>query len=406
MLAKSTTPIKTIRPPSSQSGGLTPLGPEQDVPLLSHLSDTQTLESTKVENTLKSTEVDSFLENMFSRQDNLPSLTDQARDQLLRLQEAVKTQNGELIQTEIAHFQSDGTVQDDLQKAMLKMKEYDAILKLRTAAARVLKMDRIARESQLGTPVSSTPLSYHNTLSDDEDDQLELKSWHSAEPHTFITEPALTTREKVGRQKLDAPKSVLKETTGYKQGDFIARNKALGVNARFYDALTQEESQRINQILEMEDLFEEDDVSDTASTHSVRPLTTMTQGFMPTGEELTKLQEIDTRLSELIPQNEWDRKSLIWSPETASGLQTPITCWDRSNLSSSKTFRSTSRDVNQVMIDTRISTSEKMYLDEKPTIEKIDSQLELLKEEDNMATREEIDKLLMGLKEQIVQDLT
>jgi hypothetical protein len=41
--------------------------------------------------------------------------------------------------------------------------------------------------------------------------------------------------------------------SGYKQGDFLERNRVLGKEARFYHALTEEETYRIKVILDIPD---------------------------------------------------------------------------------------------------------------------------------------------------------
>lgn len=52
--------------------------------------------------------------------------------------------------------------------------------------------------------------------------------------------------------------------SGYKQGDFIARNKVLGKEARYYDALTETEQARIDAILDMDDLFDDEIISEVS----------------------------------------------------------------------------------------------------------------------------------------------
>ena len=95
---------------------------------------------------------------------------------------------------------------------------------------------------------------------EDDDIEFELKSWHSADPGTFITEPKLNARAAVGKQALEqAQQSIQSKVTGYTPGNFIERNKALGPDARYYFALTKEESARIDQILSMENLFDEEE---------------------------------------------------------------------------------------------------------------------------------------------------
>jgi hypothetical protein len=103
--------------------------------------------------------------------------------------------------------------------------------------ARQLKSERIQRDSMNSTPIIDiAQLSYHNTLSDDdEDDIFELKSWNSNQLQTFITEPKLT-RISIKESVNVKPSSstlmfnnldVENEMKGYKLGDFISRNKVV-----------------------------------------------------------------------------------------------------------------------------------------------------------------------------------
>lgn len=172
----------------------------------------------------------------------------------------------------------------DIQQGLDRIRDYDDILRLKLAVvskliktARSLKLDRL---SQVSTPTIGSPFVYHDTLSDEDDDSFELKSWHSGEVKTFITEPKLSARKAIGRQALDMkakgqnssndPKEGKKELKSYKQGDFIARNKVLGPEARFYDALTEEELDRVDSILAMEDLFLQDLSDVTLDLHRLR----------------------------------------------------------------------------------------------------------------------------------------
>ena len=120
-----------------------------------------------------------------------------------------------------------------------KIQELDKILKEKTQVAKSLKKSRLERDSGVS-----------DTTSDDEDDMDELKSIHSMDTRTFITEPKMGARSKdnpppplstapsvtripIGKQALEA-KTTHAEAKTYKPGDFIQRNIALGPESRYY----------------------------------------------------------------------------------------------------------------------------------------------------------------------------
>ncbi len=183
-------------------------------------------------------------------------------------------------------------------KGLLRIKEFDSLLREKNEVpkfskflflnqtARELKKERLKRDSRTGTPNSSsgfsTPPSYHNILSDEEEDNhLELRSIHSEENPVFLTEPTFKkanaivrdTRLLVGKQILGLSSSKKK---GYIQGDFIGRNIAvisnfslsfqLGPDARFYHALTEDEKIRVENIIKETIL---DDSIDREVAHTI-----------------------------------------------------------------------------------------------------------------------------------------
>nr|KAJ3419708.1 hypothetical protein HK105_006599 [Polyrhizophydium stewartii] len=246
-------------------------------------------------------EIDGFLKSILQRQEEIKSV-----------KEAENTEEERKLNYKI-------------QQGLIKIKELDVILGEKIFAARTLKKERILRESASGTPQISTgarPLSYHDTLSDEEmdDEDFELRSVHSVDRDTFITEPKLLLRAKIGRQALDSsskkrqndPKTAdAPPKKGYKQGDFIGRNIALGPDARYYSAMTEEEMDRVNRLLDEDD--EDDSLnqsrgdgscapSDTEppgqpplsiSSGGSRPMSTASSGFMPIPSDLAHLRTID-----------------------------------------------------------------------------------------------------------------
>ncbi len=73
----------------------------------------------------------------------------------------------------------------------------------KTKVAKDLKHDRIHRESGFSTPADSVSGSVRGSEDDVDLDDLELKSIHSLDTRTFITEPKMGARLKVGRDALN-----------------------------------------------------------------------------------------------------------------------------------------------------------------------------------------------------------
>jgi hypothetical protein len=86
----------------------------------------------------------------------------------------------------------------------------------------------------------------------------------------------------------------------------------------------------------------------------------------------------------LIPQEEWETKSIIWTPVNSgavTGTQTPmpLAAWPPHTPSmSTRGILFSYSGVDEVMHDTHILNSEKLYMNEKPKLESLDSQLELM----------------------------
>ncbi len=124
-------------------------------------------------------------------------------------------------------------------EGLLRIKEYDEVLAAKTLVrflthdqtAKELKRERISRNSLAGTPDIIEGFGFHDILSDEEDDEIELRSVQS-DHHvaTFITEPKFN-RIHVGRQSLDKATTRRRQDqekkTSYEQGDFITRNIAV-----------------------------------------------------------------------------------------------------------------------------------------------------------------------------------
>lgn len=92
---------------------------------------------------------------------------------------------------------------------------------MRKQVAKDLKHDRIHRESGISTPADSvsgreSQVSGEHAQGDDDDDMddLELKSIHSLDTRTFITEPKIGARVKVGRDALNEKSDIFYISNG------------------------------------------------------------------------------------------------------------------------------------------------------------------------------------------------
>jgi hypothetical protein len=85
--------------------------------------------------------------------------------------------------------------------------------------------------------------------------------------------------------------------------------------------MSQVECIRVESILDNPD-FDDDASEDHASTFD-RPQSAFT-GFYPEPKDLTRLEEIDKELQKIVPESDWETKSLVWSSAMPSGATTPL----------------------------------------------------------------------------------
>ncbi|KAI8896961.1 hypothetical protein BC833DRAFT_595371, partial [Globomyces pollinis-pini] len=339
-----------------------------------------------------------FLSDMIKRTQNLKSM--ESDFQVKRLKSAVESSNTSIIHSELELLDPDekketpeeARIRQKILSGLLKIKQFDELINQKTKVARHIKKERIQRESQRGTP--ELKAMYHNTLSDDDEDldALELRSVDSAELITFLTEPKFN-RIKIGKEAMLNCSTRIRRTSpkkvDYKQGDFISRNIVLGGDARFYHALTQNEIERINRILDNDSLENDSDGIYPDDKQVVQ------HPFTPNFEDLHKLVKIDSKLSELLPESEWDNKSLVWS---ASGYQTPIKSWPPTpNIA----WKSKSRDIETAMNDKDLFN--KSFNERR--IDEIDQRLMELQNipDDQQPCEEKIQELLHSIRSQITE---
>ncbi|KAJ3274004.1 Rho GTPase-activating protein 15 [Terramyces sp. JEL0728] len=296
-------------------------------------------------------------------------------------------------------------IRQKLYTGLLKIKEYDIQLKQKstvteiiTKAARSLKKERLERESLTGTPESmlSEP-SYHNTLSDEEDDdEFELKSLTSEDLVTFLTEPKFK-RISIGKEALLAARIKSKpKVTRYKQGDFIGRNIALGADARYYHAMTEEEMKRVDTLVETEEYDEEEQLQ------SRYDRIINTTAFTPDVSDLEKLNEIEGILRKITPQSALET-DFLWTPEGTSGMRTPTLI----SRSKSQLIRARSeKELETIIMDTGISNSINEIFENPKRLEEIDQKLNELRSmpDNDVLSREEIDSLVYSLTREHTQN--
>ncbi|TPX60409.1 hypothetical protein PhCBS80983_g01782 [Powellomyces hirtus] len=460
--SRAGTPVKNIRRNSSRSdGGLTPL-PDEEVPTIlltsGRASPATSTTSTQPDRQLASSvghwtdgptgesehddgeETRQLISEMSQRRRDFDQTENDVRA-TLRLFEKMEKEEGRMeVGAAVAQSAEPAVSQNELPDGpqqhgqteqpdpkvlagLQRIQELDNILRQKNSVARSLKRERLSRESSAAGRGSTTTYQESACSDSDEEDStssvdLELRSVHSMETRTFITEPKLGTRVKIGIQALrdatggsDAARSAedvglhqppLKKK-GYKQGDFIQRNIVLGPEARYYSAMTEEEKERVETLLQAADDELDDDASSTVGgsakpyeTMMARPMSTSSSAFYPDEDEHERLVKIDRKLQLIIPEPEWETKSIVWSTPAsamASGTQTPISTgrWAQQSVAS---FSSSLRDT--VMHDQNVIIAPEVLLkNEQAQLAEIDAKLERLKEgEERPVTREEIDRLL------------
>ncbi|KAJ3030350.1 UNVERIFIED_CONTAM: hypothetical protein HDU68_009384 [Siphonaria sp. JEL0065] len=291
----------------------------------------------------------------------------------------------------------------------------------------------------------------HEKYNNDDDDtgsiaassenDFELKSVHSLDTRTFLTEPRLLSRKLAGTLRQHPASEATQVTTlgpdgnpipekkGYKLGDFIARNIVLGPQARYYHAMTEVEQDRVEKILGLvedelgfvdddddSDYAEDrlttpdhpDEVSSTATrktrhsntTHN--PTSTRTTWLDPT--ELDRLAKIDQELTSMHGDDNKDIASLAWTPSiwtpSVSGISTPM-----------YPPSSTARDVKSVMdmhdLHDASNNQHLSFQNEAQRIQQIDEQLRRLHEcrvgesDDGLESQERIQELLNRIQENV-----
>ncbi|KAI9329279.1 hypothetical protein BDR26DRAFT_922997 [Obelidium mucronatum] len=389
--------------------GLTQLAPETDAPMISLVSsEPNTLCSTPA--TLSSTDV---VNDILKRQEDWETERAELDLYLQKVKEVVSTGNATLISNEIqdldayesALMERNKHETDETRHKILdgfrKIKLLDSILTEKTLLAESFSSKpSTSHETIVNSKPHTTETSIHSSLSNYKEDStrgdddtssitgggtseadFELRSVHSLDTRTFLTEPKLLARKKLnanGSQRRSAGAlrqqpsitsqeqleqvplgpdgKPIAEKKGYKLGDFIQRNIVLGPQARFYHAMTEVEQDRVNRILgqtedelgavdEDDDDYDDpdsyglnlglnegefpDEIASTAhsarkSHHSnTRPANTWLD---PT--ELDRLAKIDQELVSLYGDDNKDVASLIWTPSvwtpSASGISTPM----------------------------------------------------------------------------------
>ncbi|RKO91579.1 hypothetical protein BDK51DRAFT_47543 [Blyttiomyces helicus] len=452
-------------------GGLTPL-PDEDIPTIFLAPELPSAARTPTHLAVddadhpmdgdlrENAETERLIEDIMRRHERWESTRNEVHTYLSKFKDPVENADQDAISEEIggaaARSVEKETAESDvppedptmikIQQGFERIRELDALIKQKNTLARTLTQSRLTRE-RTDAPSSSTEDafpsrartatadSFSDGWADDASDRAELRSVHSLDTRTFLTEPKMASRVRIGIQALaagggsEASKGEDAQHSG-KHLHYIdtvsdSLNSTsrppwceintnyillpqLGPEARYYAAMTEEEKDRVERILSVDDLDERSDtpsdVSESVPGTPFRPFTSMSMtGFVPDGEEYGRLVEIDRQLQLIIPEPEWETKSIVWSaPGTSggsvsgfgSGMLTPMTpgLWSRH---SDRMSVISVRDVEAVMHDTELLKSDRTITDDLALLKAIDERLETLKDEDvRPLSREDLDHLL------------
>ncbi|TPX31728.1 hypothetical protein SmJEL517_g05009 [Synchytrium microbalum] len=297
---------------------------------------------------------------------------------------------------------------------LAKIKELDAVIKEKTVLAQSLTSARASTAGSSSPYIAKAAESYPtNHLDDDNDSSIDetesvagadLKSITSSamdeasKTRTFITEPKLRIRRRrivVKRAESESSaiddeyeefepvepsgeagrpprpptrlrKKVEAKVTSYEPGDFITRNMALGPDARYFSAMTDDEKARVNFIMAAEVQVETDtpDAADeTSKTQSIAPIPELPTPFVIE----SRMGNIDTHL---------DRLSSLHR------LQTPYSVC------------SASRDINEILKDDVKDLADIQICEQQ--LENLEQQICRIREREmELATRDEIERVLL-----------
>ncbi|KAL7751087.1 hypothetical protein RI367_003667 [Sorochytrium milnesiophthora] len=250
-----------------------------------------------------------------------------------------------------------------LEREHAVIRELDATLQDKQDYLAKLVQQRRELEVQNGTSIN--PSDYEKEMNRKKHEVLKilmgtLQVTPDIQPGTFLTELGvkgdaneMEQQQRQGRQaKVKETLKNLREVTAedmkrkrmlesskdFVQGDFVQRNKALGVDARYFGTLNETEMQRVESVLQNEEL--EPPMDESTSETASRAYTAVSAGFLPDEGELTRLDDIHRRLSQIIPAHEWEIKSVTMSAQH-SGMQTPMSSITTRSSVSKSTILST-----------------------------------------------------------------
>ncbi|KAJ3213401.1 hypothetical protein HDU67_002933 [Dinochytrium kinnereticum] len=185
-----------------------------------------------------------------------------------------------------------------------KIQELDQILKQKLEVEMAVKSSSTSRS---GTGMKAH---HHEHVSHDFDEEIETKSVHSADSNTFVTEPPWIRRKRLLSKPSSSTQKEVEHLKGYGKGNFIQRNIALGPNARYYDAMTEEEELRVDRLLRDDAKDEEEEEENAIQTQTIS--STLSR------EDHLKLDEIDSILSSRV---EFDSRAISLDPTVALKLK-------------------------------------------------------------------------------------
>ncbi|KAJ3257411.1 hypothetical protein HDU77_002717 [Chytriomyces hyalinus] len=395
------------------------LDPETDTPMLnvslSPATSLQTLchtPATEIAATTPQTphaNTEDVVHDILKRQEDWETERAELDVYLQKVKDMVSTGNATLISNELELALDEQTLMErnknedegmrrKILEGFRKIKELDGVLKEKTLLAQSFDSKPSTSTATLFNEMTNaftspsqtkpnTSAATHKENDNDNDDapscsgassldsEYELRSVHSLDTRTFITEPRLHRKlgaagmrkhGSAGLRCLGGESSAatttggdvngivqdLQEKKGYKLGDFIQRNIVLGPQARYYHAMTEVEQDRVEKILAELDEDEDDDEEgrsdargrerfghvesadepDTVSTSNASKRSFLgsagkSRHIWLDTNELEKLASIDREIMSLCGADDRDIASLVWTPSvwtpSASGYSTP-----------------------------------------------------------------------------------
>ncbi|KAJ3195994.1 hypothetical protein HK101_010410 [Irineochytrium annulatum] len=454
-------PQRTVRlSEEAAQGGLTLLPPDQP----------ELAQSAEPAEEWSDSRIESLVKDILQRQDRWENAREELDVNLRRMRDAVSTGNSTVISNELeggtrasseTEMPRDGLTDEMRQKIMAgfaTIQKLDAVIKEKNAIVQSLQSSRQPTAMSHERTATATTADTGDDSASEFGSEVELRSVGSAvKERTFITEPAwnrnkvhLPRKASDGHSTLarrvmgvaETAESMKSRQTGgaYQRGNFIQRNIALGPDARYFDAMTEDERRRVENLLRDDDNLdstnEPDDFTtllppgtlpmlvpaaagseygDTSENGGSAPPASSGRSTLGTrfgsisagtsilagcDEELGRLADIDRKLAGLGSRGLWGGMANAWTPN-GSGISTPALAAEEASEDGMD-----ERDVETIM-GQRIEFSGPVLVtdaDEKARLKQIEMELQKIQKAKEagavqVADREAIERLLCEIME-------